>query len=192
MNKDDWQGVCCRVRDCMAKHVWPSVTSISQTTDGSRGASWGTGNYIYLRGAPYLLTNAHVVEDAVGSHLAHLPGPTDDYVGCYNAFLADPWPVDMAIMKLGAEWNRANRTAVPTSALADKYEPAKGELLFWLGFPGSTAIRHEPITDLNRRYTWFGRPLQNAGVPILTQAMEGAAPNCAAKLIMRPIVQEIG
>jgi len=164
----------------MARHVWPSVTCISQTTDGSRGTSWATGNYVCLRHAPYLLTNAHVVEEAVGSHLAHLPGPTDDYVGCYNAFLADPWPVDMALMRLGGEWSRANRTAIPASSLAHQYEPARHELLFWLGFPGSTATRHEPITDLNRRYTWFGRPLQNAGVPILTQAVEGPAPNLPA------------
>jgi hypothetical protein len=177
VNRDEWERVSCQVRDQMAKHVWPTVTSISQTDDGSRGASWGTGNYVWLRDAPYLLTNAHVVEDAVGSHLAHLPGPTDDYVGCYNAFLADPWPIDTALMRLGDEWSRTTRAAIPASNLANRYEPAQHELLFWIGFPGSTATRHEPVTDLNRRYTWFGSPLKSPGFPMLTQAVEESVPN---------------
>ena len=177
MTKEEWHRICCYVRDQMTTHVWPSVTSISESPDGSRAMVWGTGNYVVLRQAIYLLTADHVVGCAVGSHLAHLPGPTDDYVACYNAFLTGPWPLDIALMRLGNEWNRTTRTAIPASRFAYRYEPADEELLFWLGFPGSTARRHEPVTDLNRRYNWFGGPLESAGVPMLTQAVAASLPN---------------
>jgi len=41
----------------------------------------GTGNYLSLRGTPYLVSNEHVVRQAVGCHLG-ICRPTDDYVLC--------------------------------------------------------------------------------------------------------------
>jgi hypothetical protein len=83
-----WDQTCFYVRDEMAKYVSRLVTPLSLSDSPDRGSSCATGNYLTLRDVPYLLTNEHVVGEAVGYDLAHLPGPTDDYVLCNNAWLA--------------------------------------------------------------------------------------------------------
>jgi hypothetical protein len=79
----------------MATHVFPFTTPISHTTDGLTGTACGTGNYVEWNGNSFLLTNAHVAAHAQNGQLAHLPGPTDDYVGCDNDFIAWPEPFDI-------------------------------------------------------------------------------------------------
>src|SRR3989442_15121632 len=76
----DWEQTCMEVRDAMRRYVWPFVTPISRSEIAGRGQAWGTGNYVELRGARYLLTAGHVISEAEGAHLCHLAGPTDDYV----------------------------------------------------------------------------------------------------------------
>jgi hypothetical protein len=76
MTPVEWDRTCMQVRDAMARYVWPFVTPVSRSETEGRGQAWGTGNYIQLRGAPYLLTAGHVIYEAEGAHLGHLPGPT--------------------------------------------------------------------------------------------------------------------
>jgi hypothetical protein len=56
-----------------------------------------------------------------------------------------------------------------------EFSPAESELLFWLGFPGSTAFRGEPLTKQNIHYSWFGE-LQYPGIPVLTQLFPAPIP----------------
>jgi Protein of unknown function (DUF2934) len=165
-----WDQTCFYVRDEMAKYVSRLVTPISLSDSPDRGSSCATGNYLTLRDVPYLLTNEHVVGEAVGYDLAHLPGPTDDYVLCNNAWLAAAWPMDIALMRLGQAPAGPDRDSVSACRLGVRYSPVPQELLFWIGFPGSTAKRHDAITELNTRRSWFGSLVTPAN-PVLTQEL---------------------
>jgi hypothetical protein len=165
-----WPEICANVRDRMAQHVWPHITPLSRSVSEDRGSALGTGNYILLRDSAYLLTNAHVVREAVGAHLGHLPGPTEDYIGCHNPIQVTDWPFDLALMQLGNEWANATKSAIASSRFDESFSPVEHELVFWLGFPGSTALRHDPVTERNTRYSWFGT-LETQGVPVLSQVM---------------------
>jgi hypothetical protein len=125
---------------------------------------------------PYLLTNEHVVREGTDGDLAHLPGPTDDYVRCPTDVKADPWPVDIAIMRLKNRREGSVHDQIPAVWLDQNFAPAEHELLFWLGFPGSTAKRHEPVTEINTRYSWFGY-LETPGIPMLTQQFPFPTPD---------------
>jgi hypothetical protein len=175
MDKAQWDALCAAVRDEMAEYVCPFVTPISQSDDLLRGVAWGTGNYLSLRGVPCLLTNEHVVADAVGSHLAHLPGPTDDYVLCNTPIFTDRWPVDAAVTRLQQNPAGPQRDMISVAHFDREFSPAESELLFWLGFPGSTAFRGEPLTKQNIHYSWFGE-LQYPGIPVLTQLFPAPIP----------------
>ena len=74
-------------------------------------------------------------------------------------------------MRLWDEGTVGHPAAISGSVLDDRCLPVDKELLFFLGFPGSTATRHEPATELNKRYTWFGQPLATLGVPMLAQVI---------------------
>ncbi len=170
VTKDEWESLCADVRQRMAAHVYPFVTPISATEDLTRGWVHGTGNYLSIGKQRFIVTAGHVVEDAEGVHLCHLPGPTDAFVLCPSLMLVDPWPVDAALGKLGAEWGTASKEAIPKSWIARRLNPVPDELFFFMGFPGSTAARNEPITDLNRRYNWGGGLLTSPCVPFVMQA----------------------
>ena len=168
MSRDEWEQRKFAVKDRMAKHVWPFVTPLALSVSHTRGVALGTGNYVLLRDSAYLLTNEHVIRQTAGAQVTHMPGPTDRYVACRAAFLSVGWPLDVALMRLGDEWTQATKSAIPAYLLDESFSPVQHELLFWLGFPGSTASRHDPVTQGNRRYSWFGE-LESHGVPMLTQ-----------------------
>ena len=47
-------------------------------------------------------------------------------------------------------------------------KPEPQELLYWYGFPGSIALRKDPISEQNTRYSWFNE-LHVDGVSIVSQ-----------------------
>jgi len=174
MSEEEWGRWSELARDRMARHVYPFVTPISLSVMEERGSALGTGNYVRIFGATYLLTNDHVIREGVGAHLGHLPGPTDEYVRMMHTIITASWPIELALMRLGEEWNRATKAAVPVSRFDRRYAPVDGELLFWVGFPGTTATRLEtPIEGIHSKYTWHGAPMENEAVPVLTQAFRG-------------------
>lgn len=155
------------IRDEMAKFLWPTVTPLSCAALDDRGFALGTGNYVLIDGDFAIITNEHVIVEAESRHIGHLPGPSDDYVGCGPKFITDPWPIDLAIAQVGGKGPSADRRAITEDEFCTRFAPADDELLFFLGFPGSTATRREPVTQSNIRYSWFGK-LESVGVPILT------------------------
>ena len=171
-----WDDICFYVRDEMARYVSRFVTPISLANSSDYGTAHATGNYLSLRSSTYLQTNEHVVRGAMGCDLAHLPGPTDDYVLCNQEWHTVPWPTDLAWMKLRAVPAGPSRDSVPASRLGIRYAPVPQELLFWIGFPGSTAKRHDPVTERNIRRTWFGS-LETPASPVSTQELPTAPTN---------------
>jgi hypothetical protein len=171
ISKQQWDIFSTGVRDQMAAHVAPYSTPIAYSEPGTGRANiQGTGSYFAFLGRAYVLTNAHVAQPGA-AYLAHLLGPTDDYVGFTRQWKLERWPVDVALNQIGAIEGDANGPVITPANMDVRYGPIQHELLFWLGYPGSTAIRHEPVTDLNVRYNWFGGPLESRAVPILVQAV---------------------
>lgn len=164
----DWQATCCAVCSMMADLVWPTVTPISVSADGIDGEALGSGTYLAIRGAPYLITADHVVEESKGRYLAHLLDPDENYVSIGRYVQRASWPVDVALVRVPWLADSENRKALSTSCLDIVFNPVDNELLFWLGFPGSTAGRHDPITEPKRRYSHFGT-LHTVGVPMIVQ-----------------------
>lgn len=172
----EWDASTFDVRDKMARRVCSSVTPLTKSADGSRGAALGTGNYVLLEEGRGLVTNRHVVEEVHGSaHLAHLPVPGECYVAC-RTFMTEPWPIDLAVGALPPEAVGSDRFIITAREFDENCSPVDGEFLFFLGFPGTTAGFHDPITQSNTRYSWFGT-LESLGVPMLTQALVDVPPN---------------
>lgn len=155
------------IRDRMAQFVWPIATPLTCSKTDKRGFALGTGNYARIQERTVIVTNSHVIEEAEGGHIGHLPGPSDEYVGCGPNFLTSPWPIDLGIAEIGGIGPSSERGVLREDQLCERFSPVDGELLFFLGFPGSTAQRHEAVTELNTRYSWFGQ-LQTVGIPMLT------------------------
>jgi len=158
----------------MVEYVKNLVTPIALSRTEGRGEALGTGNYIGINGAAYLLTNEHVIAEGVGGHLGHLPGPTDDYVAMAHRIFTAEQPIDLALMRLGDEWNEATKGVATISMFDQSYAPVEGEFLFFIGYPGTRATRLQtPIRALHGRHTAFGGPIDNLAVPIITQAFSG-------------------
>jgi len=152
----------------MAAHVWPRTCPIAAVEAEGRAYAWGTGNYVKLFGEGYLLTNAHVFTEASCVSLGHLPLPDADYVRLPRADLS-LWPVDLGLSLLDADClHQPSRFVLPREFDA-RFDPVDDELLFWVGYPGTTATRHEPVTELKRRANWFDGPIETPAVPFAMQ-----------------------
>ncbi len=168
------------VRDKMRAFVARFVTPISASDDLQNGTALGTGNYVRLGRSSYLLTNAHVAQKrAYNYHLAHLPIWNDHYRPIANPLAAEHWPIDVAIARLESDPPSSGRSVLPSNRLARHFAPVDREMLFWLGYPGSMAGRHDPVTASNARRSLFGL-LHVPGVPVLTVAWEGQTPSLQA------------
>lgn len=159
----------------MAQHIWPFVTPISKSLSDDRGMALGTGNYVEYEGHAFVVTNCHVVESANGEHIGHLPDHQDEYV-VINAAITAPWPTDLAVIPTSKSLFDQGRDTIPFARFDPCFCPFRGELLFFLGFPGSTATRHQPVLKSNTRVSWFGS-LPTKGIPIITQQLEHLPPD---------------
>ncbi len=169
--KEQWLS---HVRNQMASFVEQVVTPISVSSDKTSGKALGTGNYIGINDAVYLLTNHHVITAGEGNHLGHLPGPSDDYIAMSHHIMAMDRPIDLALMRLGGEWDTATKGVATISMFDDSYRPVEGELLFLLGYPATRATRLQtPNAEWHPRNTAFDGPIENRAVPLLTQAYTG-------------------
>jgi len=128
----------------------------------------GYGHYLSLRGTPYLVSNEHVVRQVGGMSPRHLPGRPMTYVLCNNPIQTAPRPVDVSLMRLDVEPQSPNREVVIARVSILDIVPRHTNCCIWLGFPGSTAKRHDPITELIRAAPCW-RSSRDAGIPMLTQ-----------------------
>lgn len=173
MDIGEWESICEFVVNEMAKHVPKFTTPISLSHEHGRGEGWGTGNYFKFCDHPFLLTNQHVLQHEKGSTLAHLPGPTDDYVALNGTRKTWALPLDIGIERLTVTPCGPNRELLTTSVLDQNFCPQEGEILFWFGYQGTLAKRHDVITDAKVRYNWFDGPLVMPGLPMASQQDSG-------------------
>lgn len=169
INQATFDDLCKDVLDRMKDFVKDFVTPISKASDENHGIAWGTGNYVLLKNKAYLMINTHVYQGADNALLAHLPGPTNDYVPCCHHFQTAGHPLDLSLMHLGLECRAATMAGIQPFQLDQVFAPVEGELMFIAGFPGAIAKRGEEVTEYNVRRNWFGTPIDSMGLPVLTQ-----------------------
>lgn len=170
MTSAEWSERCASVKDAMREWAKRFVTPISMSTEHGHGVSWGTGTYLDISGRRLLLTNNHVVAQVPnGGRLAHLPGPTDDYVALVNHWCQVPYPTDAACISIPNAGSAGMKESVAYSLVEPRFAAEQDELFFWIGFPGFTAERHEAPTEARQRMTRFGGPLETMGLPMLSQ-----------------------
>jgi hypothetical protein len=170
----EWSKHCARVKDAMRDWANRYVTPISMSAEFGHGVSWGTGTYLDISGKHILLTNNHVVvEVPIGGCLAHLPGPTDDYVVIGSQWSQKPYPIDAACVAIPNVGSVGMKEAVPYNLMEPQFAAEPNELLFWIGFPSFTAARNEAPTEARQHMTRFGGPLETIGLPMLSQVVQG-------------------
>lgn len=176
MTREEWEYLCASVNDRMVEQVAKFVTPISMSEEPDSGIAWGSGGYLEANDGTWLLTASHVFTDAPrGALLAHLPVPGNSYVAITDPPELTKWPVDAVAVRVASIPASSNIRPVPKTLLAERYSAVDGELLFWVGFPGYTLERHDPILPARRRSTLFGC-LRIPGLPMLSQALQGDDP----------------
>lgn len=167
-----WEAMCAEVRDEMAKFVGRFTTPISEVVDVGAGLAWGTGNYIQLGKArdTYILTNEHVASRAAVAVLAHLPSPGLEYEAIHHEPVCEAQPYDLAIAKVKGDRLGAGRSSINAIHMDTHFAPVDGELLFWLGYPGTSGRRFDVPSEATLRRSMFGE-LPLSGFPMLSQQL---------------------
>ena len=168
MQPAEWESFCNAVRTQMGERVRQSVTPISRSDDLEHGFAWGTGNYVSLSsGAIAVLTNEHVASRVATEHLSHLPVPGAHYE-LLPEFRVWGAPEDLAVCIVPADRLAPERVVLAADALDVSYDPEPYELLYWYGFPGTTALRNDPMAEQRTRYSWF-EELHALGLSMVSQ-----------------------
>ena len=123
------------VKRSMGNFTDQFVTPISEIISENRGRAWGTGYYVQLRGAAYLLSNDHVAEK--WPDIAHLPERKGRYRGFSRVPQSISRPLDVSLIRLTDEESRdATQMACPVELFDTRFQPAENELLLVGGYPG--------------------------------------------------------
>lgn len=172
MTPAEWEACCAQVKDAMRDWVLRFVTPISMSAAAGHGVSWGTGTYLEVADQHVLLTNNHVVSEVPeGGRLAHLPGPTDDFIAVGDNWTRRPLPIDAAFIGIRPVGLAGMREPVPCNLLEPRFSAVEDEQLFWIGYPGYTAERHDAPIEARQRMTRFGGPLESCALPMLSQVI---------------------
>ena len=173
MTGEEWECHCASVKDQMVSYVAQFLTPISMSEEHGSGVAWGSGSYLEGNKGAWLITASHVFEDMPqGSQLAHLPIAGGEYIAITEPPERAPWPIDAAAASVVSNVGGESIKAIPLDLVADQFSAVKGELFFWIGYPGYKLERHDPIIPDKRRHTLFGE-LSTLGIPVLTQAQQG-------------------
>jgi hypothetical protein len=109
----------------------------------------GTGTFFRWCGHEYVLTAEHVVGQGDGGTIQHLSAADSRFLAS-GSFGGDPFPVDVAIARVGAKFS------LPSKFLDTSFKPVDDrEILFFLGYPASSARRMESVTPRNIRRGYF-------------------------------------
>lgn len=169
MRPTKWDDCCNTVRIEMERCTKNSVTPISRSEDLNHGFAEGTGTYVtFPSGHTVVLTNEHVARRIRHDmHLSHLPIPGENYE-LLPEFRVWEAPMDFAACFITHDRLASNRIVISSDVLDQSCNPEPQELLYWYGFPGSTALRHDPISEQNTRYSWFNE-LHVGGLSMVSQ-----------------------
>ena len=168
---EDWKQCCDFVHAEMIGFVERFVTPLTKGFEQSFGQALGTGNYLTLLDGTFLITNEHVISEGREGAIVHQPtGSGGEYVALDDSQIhTSPWPIDVAFARVASSGEHAPRASVPVALFDERYQAADGELLFFIGYPGSTSVRDEPVSDKTLRKSYFGE-IEMQGLPMLTQA----------------------
>jgi hypothetical protein len=160
MPNSEWDEVCRETTQAMAAYVPQFMTPIShEITDAEgrlEGELDGTGSYLNIGNATFLLTNEHVAARLAQWRLCHMFNGSDQVFAVRGNFASVSQPVDAAIARVDMTNEAAAAGAVPLSLYANSHQAIEGELLFIAGYPGQ------------RSAFWYGT-LISPLTPYLTQ-----------------------
>lgn len=152
----------------MARHVHQFITPISKILSQDRGRAAGSGTYVLINGAIYLLTNEHVAKEMLENGIAHLPRHDDNYRRLVQPMAVLDFPIDVGLARIdSASWGGATQKSLSVDRFDDKYCPVDGEVLFICGYPGYArrAVAEGEIRQPREtQFDWLSIP----AVPILT------------------------
>lgn len=162
MDKAQWDRWCTDVCKQIFEHVQPFVTPISKVfkdESGQYGKHWGSGSFLVIDGAKYLITNEHVARGMTQNSLAHQFLNSEAVVRLTNPVITETLPIDVALMKIEDRvWNinAHDSRGIPIDRFAAKHQPVDGEILFLIGYGGEYS-------------KFFYDALISPGSPYLTQ-----------------------
>ena len=139
---EQWNEITSTVVDEMRQHTFPYTAAISREVSPSEGEHLGSGSYLQLRGAQYLLTNEHVAR-----HINLYPLGHQLIKDGYAARVTNPLqvarsPYDLALTRIENHvWSDATnqRLALPIERVAEKHNSVESEFLFTMGYSGERA-----------------------------------------------------
>src|ERR1700722_1439771 len=137
--KEQFEQIALKVTERMREHTFPFVAAISKEISPSEGEHLGSGLYLSLRNAEYLLTNEHVARSIVEHPLGHQLAGNESVTRISNAVQAARSPYDLALTLIDRQiWSDAKnqRLALPVERLARRHDPVENEFLFVLGYSG--------------------------------------------------------
>jgi hypothetical protein len=135
MPQNEWNDLCASTSHAMAGYVLKFMTPISRVVSDEEGELEGTGSYVAIDNAAFLLTNEHVAAAMSERHLGHMYHGSDLVYALRSDFASISAPTDAAIARVDMP-NTVAAAPVSLSLYADRHEPMAGELLFIAGYPG--------------------------------------------------------
>jgi trypsin-like peptidase len=135
----EWPEVRKHISQSMTERVAPYLASISLKTPEGKVFLLGSGIYLELNGAPYLLTCEHIARNQGRnmSRLGHVLEDGANYLAFPHPFAGRLAPEDLAITQVHLEyWKSGTRLSLPIDQVALSHQPAENELLFMCGYPG--------------------------------------------------------
>ena len=124
----------------MARHTFPFLTPISAAITYSQGQSIGSGTFLKLNDAYYVITNEHVAETRNEYRLAFFGGNNQHAIAIIHPFRCITQPTDAAIARIDDEiFPVEHKSAVTNSRIEHAFAPSEGEIVFLHGYPGITS-----------------------------------------------------
>lgn len=172
MNTHDWDAIAFETKERMKLFVQPFVTPITRSDSPDYGWAWGSGTYAWVESArgAFLFTNEHVAAVAEGETLSHLPRPGAEYEAIAVPFNAWREPIEFACAPVDLSRLSDERDCLDPDQFDATFDPVPHELLFFIGFPGTTLGRWDPMSEGRVLYSW-GNELSIAGFPVVCQAI---------------------
>ncbi|MAI41392.1 MAG: hypothetical protein CMP95_02940 [Gammaproteobacteria bacterium] len=172
MNQTELDQTAYEVKEQMAQFARQFVTPISQSDSTEYGWAGGTGSYAWLGDSlgTHLLTNNHVIVNSDAPLISHLPRPNHEFVLVHSSFHSWPEPIDFACAPIALEILADEKDCLCLDQFDKIYDPVDRELLFFLGYPGTSLSRSDPANANKTLYSWGGE-LNVPDHPFVSQAV---------------------
>ena len=149
-----WDLYTADVKKKMGDYWSRIVTPLAIEDPKNGGQAIGTGTYIRLGDDDFLLTADHVLIEARGRTLAHLP-IANGYFHNIDCFRTKEHPIDAAVAPIKSWPDGADRTFLLHEALGEFFDPVENEVLFGIGHPATTKGRNDPVSFTGNRVELF-------------------------------------